>query len=156
MKTSKYIILVLLFIALVISVTVSTLYIKYEIKGKFNYTKNYYELKYSNIAMDNDDITVKLNENNNSIHIDIPSLEKKATIKVDISNIGNSNVILDNYQIMNVDTSLNKDNVSINTSLVKDEVIKGGYSKKLIIDVINNGKSKGYYNFNVDMIFKES
>ncbi len=156
MKTSRYIVLVLLFIALVISVTVSTLYIKYEIKGDFNYTRNYSELKYSNIVMDNDNITVKMNDNNSSIHIDIPELDKEATISIDINNIGSSSVILDSYQIINIDTSLNKDNVIVDTSLVKDEVIKGGYSKKLIINVKNNNKGKGYYNFNIDTIFKES
>ena len=51
MKTSKYIIIVILFIALVISITVSTLYIKYEIKGEFNYNRNYYEITYSNISV---------------------------------------------------------------------------------------------------------
>ena len=156
MKTSKYVIIVLLFIALVISVTVSTLYIKYEIKGDFNYSKNYYEIKYSNIEMGNDDIVVKINEENNTIHIDIPELDRTATISVDITNIGSSNVILDSYQILNIDTSLNKDNVIITTSLNKDEVIKGGYSKKLIINVKNNNKGKGYYNFNIDATFKES
>lgn len=154
MKTSKYIIIVLLFIALVISVTVSTLYIKYEIKGDFNYSKNYYELKYSNIEMDKDDISVKMN--NNSIHIDIPELDKEANISIDITNIGSMDVILDSYQIINIDTSLDKDNVIVSTSFNKDEVIKGGYVKKLTIKIKNNGKKKGYYNFNIDAIYKES
>ena len=156
MKTSKYIIIVLLFIALVISVTVSTLYIKYEIKGEFDYHKNYYEIKYSNISMDDGDIVVKLNENNTSIHIDIPELKEEANISIDINNIGSSDITLDSYQIINIDTSLNKDNVVVTTSLNKDEIIKGGYSKKLIINVKNNNKGSGYYNFNIDALFKES
>ena len=156
MKTSKYVIIVLLFIALVITVTVSTLYIKYEIKGEFDYSKNYYEMKYSNIEMDNDDIVVKINESNNSIHVDIPELNKESIISIDLTNIGSDSAILDSYQVLNIDTSLNKDNVIVTTSLLKDEVIKGGYSKKLIIKVKNNNKAKGYYNFNIDMMFKES
>ena len=67
MKNSlKYVLLIVLFIALVISVTVSTLYIKYEIKGEFKYNRQYYDIKYSNVFMDNDDIIVKVDENNNS------------------------------------------------------------------------------------------
>ena len=126
MKNSlKYVLLIVLFIALVISVTVSTLYIKYEIKGEFKYNRQYYDIKYSNVFMDNDDIIVKVDENNNSIHIDIPELEKENTI-------------------------------SVVTSLEKDDILKGGNSKKIIINIKNNNKEKGHFNFNINYIFKES
>jgi hypothetical protein len=145
----------LLFIALVISVTVSTLYIKYEIKGDFVFTKNYSLIKYSNIIMD-DDIIVKLDEINNSIYVNIPSLKKETNISVDVNNIGNEDIVISNYQILNVDTSLNKDNVIITTSLKQDEVIKGGSSKKLLIKITNNNKNDGHYNFSINTIYKES
>ena len=157
MKNSlKYVLLIIFFIALVISVTVSTLYIKYEIKGEFKYNRRYYDIKYSNVFMDNDDIIVKVDENNNSIHIDIPELEKENTISVDVSNIGNSDIVVDSYSITNVDTSLNKDNISVVTSLEKDDVLKGGNSEKIIINIKNNNKEKGHFNFNINYIFKES
>ena len=37
--------------------------------------------------MDDGDIVVKLNENNTSIHIDIPELKQEANISIDINNM---------------------------------------------------------------------
>ncbi len=157
MKNSlKYVILIILFIVLVISVTVSNLFIKYETKGEFNYKNKYYEIKYSNITMNNNQTMVKIDEENNSIHISIPTLEKKEVISFDITNIGNSDIIFDNYSITNIDTIVNTDNVIVNTSINKNELIKGGNSKKVIINIINNNKNNGYYNFNINCLFKES
>ena len=150
----KYFILIMLFVIMALSITISTLYIKYEIKGKFNYIKNYYEIKYSNVIMDNDNITVKVDEKNNSIHVDIPELIKENTICIDITNLGSSDIVVDSYSIMNIDTSLNKDNISVTTSLNIDDEIKGGYSKKIIVNIKNNNKDKGYYNFNINYMFK--
>jgi hypothetical protein len=152
----KYIILVILFIILVFSVTVSTLFIKYETKGNFVFSKNYSYIKYSNVSYDNDDIVVKMNEEDNYIHVSIPSLEKNATISLDMVNIGNEEVVLDNYSITNIDTELNKDNININVTINKDDVIKGGTTKKIIINVSNNNKESGYLNFNVNCSYKES
>ena len=157
MKTGlKYFVLVILFIALVISITVSTLYIKYEINGEFNYDTNYYDIKYSNVSMDNDDIIVKVDENNNSIHVDIPNLEKEASISLDVTNIGSKDIILDSYEIINVDTALDKNNIEITSTLDREDVLNGGYSKKIIISIKNNNKESGKFNFNINYIFKES
>ena len=42
------------------------------------------------------------------------------------------------------------------TSLEKDDVLKGGNSEKIIINIKNNNKEKGHFNFNINYIFKES
>ena len=157
MKTGlKYFVLVILFIALVISITVSTLYIKYEVKGEFNYNTSYYDIKYSNVSMDNNDIMVKVDEKNNSIHVDIPNLEKESTISLDVTNIGSKDITLDSYEIINIDTTLDKNNIEITSTLDREDILIGGHSKKMIVNIKNNNKESGKFNFNINYIFKES
>ncbi len=152
----KYIFLIILFIVLVISITVSNLFIKYETNGNFNYNSKYSMVKYSNVSMSNNHTLVKIDEKNNSIHINIPTLKKEEVISFDITNIGNKDIIFDNYSITNIDSIVNTDNVVINTSIKNGELIKGGNSKKVVINIINNNKNSGYYNFNINCLFKES
>lgn len=155
-KSLKYILLIFLIIVLAICVTISIQYIKYGIKGELNYNNSYYEIKYSNVSMDNEEITVKIDEKNNSIHIEVPQLDRENNITLDLTNIGSKDIVVDNYMITNIDTLLDQDNVVVSISLVEGEIIKGGSSKKIIVNIKNNNKTKGYYNFNVDYIFKES
>lgn len=151
----KYILLVVLFIVFVISFTMYNLYIKKSISGNFNVSSNYNEIKYTNIVINDKDNVVKIDDKNKSIHIEIPKLVKDTFFSVDIVNIGNKDIIIKNFSYMNIDTDLDKNNIVIDTSLKENEIIKGGYSKKLNIYVRNNNKNSDKYNFNINLLYDE-
>lgn len=157
----KYIILVLLFIVLVASITFTYLYIHYKDQGTGEFIKRYSEIKYSNINVNNEsDLSVKLNETDNSFHIEIPSLSYNEIkeFNIDVTNIGNIDVVSDNYQITNVVSNVSDKDIIITSTLNKDDVIKGGESKKIIVRVRYIGKNTEiipYYNFNINYSFKE-
>ncbi len=63
-KYIKYILLTVLFIILVASITVSILFNKYKEQGNFNLSRKKFEVVFSNVLVDNDNIKVKLDNNN--------------------------------------------------------------------------------------------
>ena len=137
-QTTKYILLVLIFIAIVVGITFSFLFIRYDEKGSVEVVKKYYDVMFINTMIeDNKKTSIKLNNNDDSIHISIPNLneEKLTTFSVDAINIGNIDTYVDNYSISNVDTNANINDVQIEVSLNKDELIKGGESKKINVKV---------------------
>ena len=159
-QTTKYILLVLIFIAIVVGITFSFLFIRYDEKGSVEVVKKYYDVMFINTMIeDNKKTSIKLNNNDDSIHISIPNLneEKLTTFSVDAINIGNIDTYVDNYSISNVDTNANINDVQIEVSLNKDELIKGGESKKINVKVKYNGNSeeKIYYNFNINYVFNK-
>ncbi len=159
-QTTKYILLVLIFIVIVVGITFSFLFIRYDEKGSVEVIKKYYDVMFINTMIeDNKKTSIKLNNNDDSIHISIPNLneEKLTTFSVDAINIGNIDTYVDNYSISNVDTNANINDVQIEVSLNKDELIKGGESKKINVKVKYNGNSeeKIYYNFNINYVFNK-
>jgi hypothetical protein len=76
---------------------------------------------------------------------------------LDAKNLGNMDAVIDSFSYTNIVTNMNKDFVKVTTSLSKDETIKGGEEKKLIIRIVNNGEEveNPYYNFNINYVFKE-
>ena len=160
MKNSqKYVILIIVFISLIASITFTYLYIHYKDQGTGTFYKKYSLIKFSNINMNSEaDLSVKANDDNKSIHIEIPDLSKKEfEINIDATNIGNNDLISDNYTITNVVSNVS-DYVNVTSSLEKGDVIKGGDSKKIVIRIKYNGVIKGeipYFNFNINYSFKE-
>ena len=157
MKNSlKYIVLVLLIVLLVASITVSTLVIKYESNGDFSLIKQYKEIHFSNITM-NKDISIKINENDTSIHVEIPNFDSEVEFSVDMSNIGNQDAILKNFSYTNIMTNLDQNNIEITPSLKEGDSIRGGEIRRLNVVVKYNGKipSESYLNFNINYLFGE-
>lgn len=157
----KYVALIIVFIILVISITVTYLYIHYKEQGTGNFIKKYSDIVFNNVSFDyENDLMIKVDNKNDSIHIQIPELNNKKAIEINIDalNIGNNDMISDNYTITNVMSNVDNSYVSISSTLDKDDVIKGGDSKKVVIRVKYNGNIKGeipYYNFNLNYSFKE-
>ena len=155
-KYIKYILLTVLFIILVASITVSILFNKYKEQGTFNLSRKKFEVVFSNVLVDNDNIKVKLDNNNKSIRIKTDNIGKEEVVSLDIKNIANIDAIIKNYSISNVDTNSKNDNVVVKVSTNNGDVIKKGETKKLIISINNNSKDKNiYYNFNVNYLFEE-
>ena len=151
----NYIAIIILFIVLVFSITITHLYINYSETGTIDTVKKYYDVMFVNTLMEYEtEMSVKANSENDSIHIEIPNLleRKEFDIYVDATNIGNIDTIVDNYSISNIVSNVDSSNVSISSSLIKDELLKGSESKRIIIKVKYNGKDKvaqPYINFNI-------
>jgi len=86
-----YIIFVVILILFVSIITISYLLINYKEQGTFEYDKVYNEILLTNTIIDYDTTTsVKLNNEENNIHIDIPDLNEYKTLKtftIDMENI---------------------------------------------------------------------
>lgn len=155
-KSIKYILFIVVFIVFVVSITISTLFTKYSDQGKFIVSRKNFNIVFSNIIVNNDNVKVKVDNNTKSIHIEVLELDSEE-ISIDIKNIANIDGIIKNYSITNVDTNVNnKEDIDINVSLPNDVIIKSGESKKLNINIKNNTKSKEiYYKFNINYLIEE-
>lgn len=152
-----YIIILFLFMALTISLTITYLFIHQENRGNVKVNKDYYEIVFSNVSM-NDDFSVKINNNVIMVSIDdINELIEPKTFYVDITNIGSLNARVDGMYISNVSSNDLKNYVNVETSVVKDDVIKGSEMRKLKVKISYNGVSQDKigYKFNINYLFKE-
>ncbi len=152
----KYVILILVFILLVVSVTVNALFTKYSVQGLFEVNRKRFDLVFSNVMIDNDNISVKLDNEKKFIHIDIDDLEKEEEINIDIKNIGNIDGMIKNYAISNIDTNVDNDLIELTSSINNGDVVKKGESKKLTIKIKNKSNIENvHYNFNINYLFEE-
>ena len=148
------IIFICVLIVCVFSVTVSRLLIKYEAGGSGVINKGYYDIVFSNPTVNtSDDTVIKINSDDDYIHIEMPNLAnymEEKTISVDLTNIGNLDTKVESMFFSNVDT-----NLSINVNFDKDEIIKGSESKNVYITIKYNGpyREDAFYNFNVNYEF---
>ena len=152
----KYIIIVLLLCVLVISITLSTLFIKYKEQGKFNVIRKNFDVVFTNQYVKDDNVKLKINNDKDYLHIDISNIKKEVSIDVDVMNIANIDALVKNYSYSNIDTNAKENEISIYTSINNGDVIKKGDSKKLNIIIKNNSnRSDIYYNFNINYLFEE-
>ena len=155
-KYIKYIILIVVFIVLVVSVTMSILFTKYKEQGDFDLNRKKFEVVFSNVLVEKDNIKVKLDNDNSSIHITTNELVGSEKIYLDIKNIANIDATIKNYSISNVDTNAKDGSVEVKVSTNMGDIIKKGETKKLIITINNNSKDKDiHYNFNINYLFEE-
>ena len=158
-KIHNYILLIILFVLFIFGITMTHLYIKYSETGTVNVNKKYSDIIFTNTIIDYEsDLSVKANSNDDSIHVEIPNLKeyKEFEFSVDATNVGNVDTIVEGYSISNIVSNVNVSDISIETSLLKDEIIKGSVSKKIIIKVKYLGKEKEpYINFNINYLFNE-
>jgi len=157
MKDSlKYIILVLLFIILVVSLTLSNLFIKYKEQGKFNVIRKDFDIVFTNQFVKNDNVKLKINNEKDYLHIDISNLVKEVNIEVDVKNIANIDAIVKNFSYSNINTNAMNKEVVVYSSIKNGDIIKKGDSKKLNIIIKNNSDRRDiYYNFNLNYLFEE-
>ncbi len=158
----KYISLIAVFIIFVFSITVTNLLIKYDETGVFKSNKEFYEIRFNNAKIDYDiNTTIKINNDNNSLHFEIPNLNdyiEEKTFYVDVTNIGNKDVYVANMYISNIDTNESNDKVDVYTSINNGDKLIGGQQKRLIIKIKYNSKESKevkYYNFNINYNFEK-
>lgn len=160
MKNSiKYIVFIIVIICCVAGLTMSYLHAHYKETGEINISKKYYDIMFTNAIVSGSDTSIKIDNDNDSIHFDIPNFNEKTLLySIDIINIGNIDVNIDSISYTNVDTNFNKDDVKITTSLSKGELVKGGEQKKLNVKIEylgNNKLENNYYNFNINFVFEK-
>lgn len=157
-KGVKYILLVIVFTVLVVGMTVSKLFVSYDEKGVFEYNNKYGEIVFSNVIINgSNDSSVKIDNINNSLHIQIPNLKDEYTFSVDLQNIGNINMKVKNFSYSNIVSNIDINNIEIISSIKEGDYINGSESKKLIVKV-KSSKNKNeeiYCNFNINYLFEE-
>ncbi len=153
------IIFICVFILFVFSITVSRLFIKYDAGGSGIINKGYYDIIFSNPSVDNnDDTVIKINSDDDYIHIEMPSLNnymEEKTFSIDATNIGNIDTRVESMFFSNIDTNINENDLDIKVNFTKNDLIKGSESKKIYITVKYNGpyREDAFYNFNVNYVF---
>lgn len=157
-----YALIILLFSILVLSLALYYLFNGFSIRGDANIIKKYYDIKLNNVSVDYEtDMTVKLDNENSTIQVKVPDLnqfKKTNSFSIDLTNIGNIDAKITEIRIENIFANIDTKNVNINLSLDKEDVIKGGETKKLNIEITYNGKDKieqPYYEFSIKYVFDE-
>ena len=116
------------------------------IKGKVQIEKKYsnivYELKDSDLSLNNDLVCIRMNNVKNELYFDI-------------YNTGNKDITIDNTNINYVSTNMDKDKLNIKLSAEKDDVIKGGEVKRVVININYDDsiKEDDYLNFDIKYSF---
>ncbi len=157
-----YALIILLFSILILSLALYYLFNGFSIRGDANIIKKYYDIKLNNVSVDYEtDMTVKLDNENSTIQVKVPDLnqfKKTNSFSIDLTNIGNIDAKITDIRIENIFANIDTKNVNINLSLDKEDVIKGGETKKLNIEITYNGKDKieqPYYEFSIKYVFDE-
>lgn len=154
--------LIAVFIILVFSITITRLLIKYDESGSFNTNKEFYDIRLSNARINFDTkSTIKINNEDKSIYFELSNLNDFITEKtfyIDLSNLGNKDVIVTNMYYSNINTNIKSDDVDIFVNIKNTDKILGGENKKLVVKVKYNGKKtndESYYNFNINYNFEK-
>lgn len=157
-----YALIILLFSILVLSLALYYLFNGFSIRGDANIIKKYYDIKLNNVSIDYEtDMTVKLDNENGTIQVKVPDLnkfKKTNSFSIDLTNIGNIDAKIIDIRIENIFANIDTKNVNINLSLDKEDIIKGGKTKKLNVEITYNGKDKieqPYYEFSIKYVFDE-
>ncbi len=157
-----YALIVLLFSILVLSLALYYLFNGFSIRGDANIIKKYYDIKLNNVSIDYEtDMTIKLDNENGTIKVKVPDLnkfKKTNSFSLDLTNIGNIDAKITNIYIEKIFANIDTKNVNINLSLNKEDIIKGGKTKKLNVEITYNGKDiieQPYYEFSIKYVFDE-
>lgn len=157
-----YALIILLFSILVLSLALYYLFNGFSMMGKADIIKKYYDIKLNNVSIDYEtDMTIKLNNENGTIQVKVPDLnkfKKTNSFSIDLTNIGNIDAKIIDIRIENIFANIDTKNVNINLSLDKEDIIKGGETKKLNVEITYNDKDKieqPYYEFSIKYVFDE-
>lgn len=157
-----YALIILLFSILVLSLALYYLFNGFSMIGKADIIKKYYDIKLNNVSIDYEtNMTIKLDNENGTIQVKVPDLnkfKKTNSFSIDLTNIGNIDAKIIDIRIENIFANIDTKNVNINLSLDKEDIIKGGETKKLNVEITYNGKDKieqPYYEFSIKYVFDE-
>lgn len=158
----NYVLSILFLIVFIFVITYSYLNTNFSQKGNIDYKKKYYDIVYNNVTIDYDTtMKVKLDGENDTIKVrvnDLNEFKKANSFSVDLTNIGSINAKIKNIRILNIQSNVELKDVNIDISTVKDDIINGGETIKLIICIKYNGKKiveNPYYFFDIKYDFDE-
>ncbi len=128
MNKSKvvYTLLLVIFVVLILVLDI-TFYLRYSnISGKLSIKKKFYDINYitdgNNVKLYNGAINVNLDNINEEVYFDI-------------YNSGNENAVLKNVTFNSITSEIEKEMFSIESSLKENDIIKGGETKRVYINI---------------------
>lgn len=157
-----YFMIFLLIVVLVFSVTITYIVVQKEETGIGNISTSYYDILFINTTIDFESkMEVKIDDTKDKISINIPDLnefKQSNSFTIDVKNIGNIDAYVDNMFLGNLNSNVETENINIDISLMKDDVLKGAESKKLIITITYKGQAieeTPYFSFDINYKFNE-
>lgn len=155
-----YIITILLFIIAVFCMTFTYLIINKQMHGKVNINEKYFDIVFNNTYISyNSSASLKINNEEKTLHINIPNLneiQSDNSFIVDITNIGNIDKEI-YTDVTNFYTNVSENDVLVDILLDNGNIIKGGETKRIRINVsYNNIKNitNPSLSFNVNLDFE--
>ena len=134
----------LLIVVLVFSITITYIVVEKDETGKGTIKTRYYDIMFTNTTIDFESkMEVKVDDDKDKISINIPDLnefKESNSFSIDIKNIGNVDAYVENVNLTNIKTNIETENINIDISIIKDDVIKGSESKKLILTITYKGQ----------------
>ena len=144
-----YLFLLIGFVVFILILDVSFYIKNSNINGKLSINRKFYEINY---ISDNNNIR----NNKNTLNIISNGIDK---VYFDIYNSGNENSYLSEYSIYGITTTLeNEEDLVIDTSLKKNDVIKGGQTKRVHVNISCdecNFDDNTVIDFKLKYLFKE-
>ena len=137
--------LFLLIVVLVFSVSITYIVIEKDETGAGTIKTKYYDIMFTNTSIDFDSkMEIKIDDAKDKISINIPDLnefKESNSFSVDVRNIGNIDAYVENVNLTNIKTNTNTEDINIDMTLRKEDIIKGSESKKLILTITYKGKN---------------
>lgn len=146
MGKNRYItfMLFLLIVVLVFSVSITYIVIEKDETGAGIIKTKYYDIMFTNASIDFDSkMEIKIDDAKDKISINIPDLnefKESNSFSIDVKNIGNIDAYVENVNLTNIKTNIETENINIDISLIKEDIIKGSESKKLILTITYKGQ----------------
>lgn len=146
MGKNRYItfMLFLLIVVLVFSVSITYIVIEKDETGAGTIKTKYYDIMFTNASIDFDSkMEIKIDDAKDKISINIPDLnefKESNSFSIDVKNIGNIDAYVENVSLTNIKTNIETENINIDMSLTKEDIIKGSESKKLILTITYKGQ----------------
>lgn len=146
MGKNRYItfMLFLLIVVLVFSVSITYIVIEKDETGAGTIKTKYYDIMFTNASIDFDSkMEIKIDDAKDKISINIPDLnefKESNSFSIDVKNIGNIDAYVENVNLTNIKTNIETKNINIDMSLIKEDIIKGSESKKLILTITYKGQ----------------
>lgn len=146
MGKNRYItfMLFLLIVVLVFSVSITYIVIEKDETGAGTIKTKYYDIMFTNASIDFDSkMEIKIDDAKDKISINIPDLnefKESNSFSIDVKNIGNIDAYVENVNLTNIKTNIETKNINIDMSIIKEDIIKGSESKKLILTITYKGQ----------------
>ena len=137
--------LFLLIVVLVFSISITYIVIEKDETGAGTIKTKYYDIMFTNTSIDFDSkMEIKIDDAKDKISINIPDLnefKESNSFSVDVRNIGNIDAYVENVNLTNIKTNTNTEDINIDMTFRKEDIIKGSESKKLILTITYKGKN---------------